>query len=803
MEKLLRSKEMDKINELFKSAFDLNSKLVFFPVRHHSPACSYHLKNTIEEYSPEIILIEGPVDGNKVKAVLSDETSEPPFAIYYSYADTQGIIDSAKGKYKCYYPFLDYSPELIALREGKKKGIETEFIDLSYSDILASSSEGKGLLKKEEKSSYNDDYFLEKNKFIDIVCEKEGCRNFNEFWEKAFEICGLSISKEKFVYNLLSYCYFSRMYSTEGELQEEGCLAREAFMADNIKKACASHKKVLVVTGGFHTYGIINLLGEENKLKLSKTPEKDRGVYVMPYSMEAVDRLNGYASGMPFPSFYEEVWLKLVEGAKKPYDEVVLSNIIETGKMSRKEDEGISTFDEICAFDMARGLSRLRGKIEPGAYELIDSITSAFIKGDLNMSTEIPLNILYKRLRGSKIGKLCKEADVPPIIHDFKNAAAKYRLKIDTTIKQEISLEIFSSKSHREISCLMHRMEFLNSNFSRLVKGPSILLRKNLNLVRETWNYKWSTSVDAALIENSVYGGTLKEAAASVIKIKIKDSLKSSSSISKLLVEAFDMGLEEIFSSELQNLKNIISEDGSIYSLVDALYYLNYIYNMKELYSMEAAAEVKDIVVYIYSKICLLLSGTAHVKEEETLKAVDALKELFNIVLNRELKLDAVLLKDALFSLLKVQNINAGVEGATYGILYGLNEIKDEKVAKTVEGYILGTKDKVLLAPAFLNGLFSTARDLIFVEASILKSIDKFINEAQDEDFIRLLPQLRLAFSYFIPREVDEIGEKVAKIYNISKEHFDEIKVISPEILKLGKEIDEYSTEKLREEGIF
>jgi hypothetical protein len=27
----------------FQRAFDLNSPLVYFPVRHHSPACTWHL----------------------------------------------------------------------------------------------------------------------------------------------------------------------------------------------------------------------------------------------------------------------------------------------------------------------------------------------------------------------------------------------------------------------------------------------------------------------------------------------------------------------------------------------------------------------------------------------------------------------------------------------------------------------------------------------------------------------------------------------------------------------------------------
>lgn len=800
MEKVLRSKEMDNIDELFHKSFNLSSNIIFFPVRHHSPACSFHLIKTIEEYMPEIILIEGPIDGNNVKEFLEDENSKPPFAIYYSYSDKKGFISQEKEKYKCYYPFLSYSPELIALKEGKSRGIKTEFIDLPYSEILINSIEGKGLLKSQDKLNYNDDYLFSKSEFFKRLCEKENCRNFNELWEKLFEINGIYVSKEEFIKSMLSYCYLTRLNTSEEELIEEGCIEREKFMATKIQEACKIQKKILVVTGGFHTYGILNLLDKDNKLKLHKFNKDDNNVYVMPYSMEATDQLNGYASGMPFPNFYEKVWSEINNRNTKVYENSTLKFIVRTGKAVRKNEGCLSTFDEICAFNMCQGLAQIRDKKECGAYELIDGITSSFIKGDLSISTEEPLKLLYKEMTGSKIGVLCSNADVPPLVQDFRALSQKYKFKIKTTSQQEIALDIFSSNRHREISETFHRMSYLNTNFCKMIKGPNILLRKNMNLVREIWTYKWDTGVDSCLIDNSVFGGTVKEAALSILKKDIENNSKNSGEVARKLVQAFCMGLSGAINDTLDLLNNAISEDGSFYSLIDCIKQLNYLYNIRELYNMTDVKGIKNIIFSCYSKVSILIPELYSTSKDDSIKTVNGLKEIFNVVLNSELNLDKDILKESLKSLLRLKQGNAGVEGATIGILYGLNEFKVENISKNIEGYILGTKEKVLETPNFLNGLFSTAKDVLFIDLSILMSIDKIVKAISNEEFIKVVPELRLAFSYFTPREIDEIGEKIAEFYGISERKFREGSIVSPIIVELGTKLDKFILDIIDEE---
>lgn len=433
METILRSQEMVEIKLL--------------PVRHHSPACAWQVQRMIENWRPQAVLIEGPDTACPLIPAMIDPATKAPFAVYYSYDDTAGAVSEDKEKYRCYYPFLDYSPELAALRAGSALGAQVAFVDLPYGDILAASQEGKGMRQEAEKSNYNDDYLLSRNAYLQRLCEKTGLRSFDEFWEKYFELEGLEQDGEIWFGNLLTYCRQARESTPPEQLREEGCLAREAYMAKKILETArelagvsgaavteAAWNRILVVTGGFHTPALAQRLGGDmagnmievssggiqtgetgsgnsggtqtretgsdifdgssgvkghnSSAALADLPRKlvsarDQGVYLMPYSMEAADALNGYASGMPFPGFYQEIWEHVQETQQTiaeernkteqqeltymslPYARAVLDMIVATGKAVRRAEGSTSTYDEICACSMAEGLAALRGSPSP------------------------------------------------------------------------------------------------------------------------------------------------------------------------------------------------------------------------------------------------------------------------------------------------------------------------------------------------------------------------------------------------------------------------------------------------------
>ncbi len=778
MEKILRSEEM--------------AEIVLLPVRHHSPACAFHVKKVMEEYRPSIVLIEGPENANELIPVMVHPDTAAPFAIYYSYYDKAGQLSEEKEHYKCYYPFLDYSPELVALRTANALGIPAAFADLSYAGILAASQKGRGLRKKEEKNNYNDDYLLSRNEYIQKLCEKAHLRSFDEFWEKYFEIGGISRESENWFSDLLLYCIQARENTPEEVSRDDGSRARGIHMAESVLQVISEgFQRVLVVTGGFHTPSLSALLQDDTfisglrKKKPEKTKKVEQSVYLLPYSMEAADALNGYASGMPYPAFYQQIWEKLYEFPEDCYRQTVLDFLVSCGKEARRKEGNISTYDEICATRMADGLSLLRGKKQPGAYELFDAVLSSYVKGECTIATDTPMQILRKNMTGNAVGKLCGQAAVPPIVQNFEDQCRLFSLKTGSTLETEITLSLFSSDRHRKMSSFFHRMLFLNTAYARRLKGPNLQRQKDRNLIREIWRYKWSAQVNAALIDVSVYGATIEEAADSLVKEELKKEL-GAGACAVLLTKVFEMGLKDKLQTVYDRVQELIQKDTDFYSLADALSYLKMMQELGPLY--QSALDFNLLLQLTIRKLIFLLPSMAAVKEEDLNKCMNAVKLLYQLTKDNA--------REEYFEILmqmqKNPQIQAGLDGCIHGILYGGGKEEVSLIESACLGYFRGTKVQMKKTALFFRGLFFSARDLIFVGGQILGILDSFLQQAENTEFMELLPELRMAFTYFTPREIDKIAEKAAALHGKTGKYITGLKEIPPDWYAYGKELEAY-----------
>lgn len=83
----------------------------------------------LEEFSPDVVLIEGPSDADPLVMLAASESMEPPIALL-AYA-------TGEPSKAAFWPFAVFSPEWQALQWAAKNGVQARFCDLPAFNVLA------------------------------------------------------------------------------------------------------------------------------------------------------------------------------------------------------------------------------------------------------------------------------------------------------------------------------------------------------------------------------------------------------------------------------------------------------------------------------------------------------------------------------------------------------------------------------------------------------------------------------------------------------------------------------------------
>ena len=67
---------------------------------------------------------------------------------------------------------------------------------------------------------------------------------------------------------------------------------------------------------------------------------------------------------------------------------------------------------------------------------------------------------------------------------------------------------------------------------------------------------------------------------------------------------------------------------------------------------------------------------------------------------------------------------------------------------------------------------------------------DELIQGMDYEDFLEILPSLRLSFSYFTPNEIQSTAEIIADMYNSDKENITDMPAVDERLFLFGEKLD-------------
>jgi Family of unknown function (DUF5682) len=734
---------VEQPNQIDPRIYQTNGAVVFFPVRHHSPAAARIIRQLIQEIQPTAIAIEGPSDFNEQISELF-LVHQLPIAIY-SYVQTTEVRRGA------FYPFCIYSPEWQAIQSAKEQRIPVEFIDLPWADSLT---------ERTSQNYYSDESFSHSS-YIDTLCQKLGVPDFDTLWDTLFEIDS-DLSIDTYLERCHQFCYHLRSSEHQASSSDQ---QREAFMTARVRSLATKYPgKILVVTGGFHSYPlyksiVLHQSPPEIHIEPNPTPIT-QGIALTPYSYDRLDNLTGYNSGMPNPGFYHAVWQQrsrqncpIEVGCEPTAPNLVDSLLAKIITTLRHRQQIASTADLIAVKTLAQGLADLRSHSEIWRQDLIDGVIGGLVKEDIGKGSTHPfLAAIQAVFRGGDRGQLAAGTTLPPLVQDLHQQL--HHLDIfPTAQKKSIDLELtpnqeFTGHSPRSISALLHSIRIIGIVGCHRTGGTDFTTRQDLVKIWERWQLQWSPEFDASSIEAAIYGTNITEATIAKLRESADQIQRNAEGAALLLLDAGLAGVQALTPEFYPRLVELIRQDGDFLSIGRSLRHLLYLYRYDEVLETRSRSDLANILVEAFQRgLWLLDSLGATGESQELLKGLAGLLEAYeccgSLLINHRSEFLEVLERVS-------QDVaqTALIRGGSIGTLWVLGAVAADDILATINYY--SQPDSL---GDFLTGLFHLARETTQRAPGLLLSIDKLLLAYADNEFLEALPALRLAFGYFTPRE--------------------------------------------------
>jgi hypothetical protein len=802
---------------------DCNADIVFFPVRHHSPTAALLLSSLLQKLKPAAVLIEGPSDYNDqlkelvldhqlpiaIYSYFEDELGERSGAFYpfceYSpewQAVTKGQKQGASVE------FIDMAwAELSNLSRRRNLYSDEDQGSIRYISELCKQLEVDGFSELWDKIIE-----IENPALADYMSRVHHlCYHMRIFAGNDQEIIAredcmakfIRAAKEKFSGKIIvvtggmhSYALFARIFGSDEEKSEFTRLkpelvpesvipwwlnfgeqtagteeqsskktdeqvnaekeadARQSDKEQNIPSSSSSQETAEQINADKLDEVAGSKEGDKEKHHAPILKAKVRGIALTPYSYERLDSLTGYESGMPTPGFYHQVYTDRRNNKSESY-RVLLTKTI--SNLRKKKGQQISSADLIAVETSACALAALRGHKEVWRLDLIDGVISAILKDERNFDIPHPfLLAIEESLRGDMVGRLSDKASLPPLVLEVESKLRQwdiYPQSFERLLHLELTDELASAQS-----MFLHKLTILHTPGVVLQSSPLDDHFDNIQAL-ESWSIQLNPGFHAAIIEASIYGNTLCDAAMAKL-LELTQATNNTASAAKALLSACLMGLKELAVELKQNLLDLIRQDSDLLRVGSALNHTLYLSKYDTVLRTKPIDSVQDLLSAFFDR-CLWLLDSQGASSYDNNSIEHLMRSL--VETSEQLKIvnvaSAEYFIDVLKRLRSSARTGAFLRGAACGILWTKDELKNDALVDDLTYF-----SNPSTIGEFLNGLIALAKESLKQRDDLLKSLDQFLLAFSVDQFLEALPKTRLAFSAFTPRERHMLAQKILKL---------------------------------------
>jgi hypothetical protein len=748
----------------------VTDELVVLPVRHHSPACAAAVEAAFARYRPSRVLIEGPRSFTGLVDLLCHPDAAYPLAVY-TWSRPAGRSTAPGEGHGGYYPFCDYSPELVAVRAGRAAGVPVGFCDLEVGEQAEAAAgavlPGDGSLLREG--------VYEHSRALAALAERLGCRDHEDLWELLFEADPAEVNLGEHLARMTAYCLLARRDHTDADLDREGTRAREAEMVHHVREALAARSAgdgpVLVVLGGFHAVALPGLLADPPPRPDLGGGKVEEGSALVRFGFDRLERLNGYASGMTSPGWHQRIWDERRRGtapdeARRTASLTVLLDVGD--EMRTRHRAPVPTPTLAAAHRQVLLLAGLRERPAPLRSDLLDAVTSCLVQGEADVEGRLVRRVAREVLTGRRVGRVPPGAGTPPLVRDTLDRLAALRLDTDSLETRAVALDLYRNPAHRRTSRTLHGLRLLGVPFAEHVAGPDFVRGSGLARLQERWTYLWSPVCEGRLAEVSLLGSTLGEAVearfAQVLAATTAEGrVPSSPEASALLAQGAVLGLHDHAGSVVALVRDALAAEVSFVAAVAATGSLALLEEGREPLEASRLTGLRDLVATAYAR-CLYLAAELRGDEEPPEAVATGLARLRELLASPG---GSGLDPEPFWA--RVADLRRGhdrplVRGAAAGLASTAGRLSVEHLARDVAGHLASSipPDQ---AVGFVRGLFATARETVWQASGLVEELDGRLTGWDEPTFLGALPDLRLAFADLTPRETDRVAEIVAGLH--------------------------------------
>ncbi|MGW5685182.1 DUF5682 family protein [Nonomuraea sp. NPDC003754] len=528
-------------------------------VRHHSPALAVALPALLDAADPEVVCVELPADFQPWLQHLADPATVAPVALAGS------GVDGRLG----FYPFADFSPELVAVRWAWKRGAEVLCCDLPLSDPGWQAADPPGLPAPDPSTPGPKAGVA----FADALAASGTGREGDDLWDRAVEVLAPGCEPEAVRRAALGVGWALRRDAETGTESAGGVpardLAREAHMRRVLAGAAAGGRRVAAVVGAFHAPALLGLQpgAQAEAPAAAGTPVTS----LVPYAFDLLDSRSGYPAGIRDPRWQQAVFA--AGGDPGRVRDGAAHAITEVCRQLRAAGHTAGTGEAVETLRMACDLARLRGLPAPGRGELVEAVTTVLGQGEPLGRGRALAQAMETVLVGAERGRIAPGTPRSGLGPAVEAELAALRLPCpDDPDHREVRLDPLRSELDARREVALRRLLVCGAGYGEPIEVAGT---GDAGALTTKWRLAWTPAVPARLDLAGVRGVTLAQAAAGTLRDRFRRESADGGPTCALILDglraAARCDLPELVAARLDDAAVTLPAAATLAELLEAL----------------------------------------------------------------------------------------------------------------------------------------------------------------------------------------------------------------------------------------